>query len=168
MINKLTLPLNSKVFSQTTLYLIVITIVTIAIVINMGLNISPLWQQGRQEETEVNTSPVIVKPHQTDRLQKLILFQDSPTISSLFKQGKISLDDPRLSNAPITTLKLRLKGVISSSDKNGGMAIIEENKRQNSYVIDDVLANTSATIVRTFPDRIIIKNNNKYESILLD
>ncbi|CAI1927224.1 Cholera toxin secretion protein epsC [Serratia quinivorans] len=159
----------NKWINQKNVYLIIFIVLCTTIVIRTGLNVTPLLIKTNRTKIETGTPTLpIEKVKSTKSLPKFLLFQKELTTSTVFKEGRISLDNPILQQAPITALNLRLNGLLRSSIEENTLVIIEQNKKQHSYAIDETLANTSATIVRVFPDRVIIKNNENYEAILLN
>ncbi|HEN3638965.1 type II secretion system protein N [Yersinia enterocolitica] len=103
-------------------------------------------------------------------LQQLKLF-DTATgedISSSFRVGTMLPDDDQLINAPISTIGVRLTGILTGPDRRKAIAIIEKNQIQNSYGYEDLLPDMRSRIVRIFTDRVIIDNEGNYEALLLN
>lgn len=70
--------------------------------------------------------------------------------------------------APKTTLRLKLTGVVASDHARRGGAIIENNGKQGTYSMGDQIEGTSATLRTIFNDRVIIANQGKEETLMLD
>ncbi|WP_111976986.1 type II secretion system protein GspC [Algibacillus agarilyticus] len=70
--------------------------------------------------------------------------------------------------APITSLNLKLMGVVSSSDDDLAAAIIEKSGSQNTYGIGEKIDGTQAVIREIFSDRIILEQNKNRETLMLE
>lgn len=73
-----------------------------------------------------------------------------------------------VTQAPKTKLNLTLSGLVASSDIKKSMAIIEYQGKQATYAINDKITGTRAVIHQIHPDRLILKNSGKYETLMLD
>jgi len=71
-------------------------------------------------------------------------------------------------SAPETRLKLTLSGLVASDDVSIAAAIIENNKKQATYGIDDIIEGTRATLEQVLIDRVIIKQSGRLETLMLD
>jgi general secretion pathway protein C len=71
-------------------------------------------------------------------------------------------------DAPVTRLNLTLTGVVASSAKDQGAAIIENAKQQQTYGIGDKIEGTNASLREVYADRVIIKNGSSNETLMLD
>jgi general secretion pathway protein C len=67
-----------------------------------------------------------------------------------------------------TQLRLRLQGVIDSSDESAGRAVIASGSRQALYAPGDELPEgRNVTLEKILPQRVILNNNGRYESLWL-
>ncbi|MDP5030417.1 type II secretion system protein GspC [Paraglaciecola sp.] len=73
-----------------------------------------------------------------------------------------------VTEAPVTKLNLTLTGVVSSSDKEAGAAIIENRNQQQTYGLGEKIDGTNATLAEVYVDRVIIKNGPSKETLMLD
>ena len=76
--------------------------------------------------------------------------------------------ETRIEDAPETNLNLTLAGVVTSSTAEGSAAIVENQGSQNTYGIGDKIDGTNATIQEVRMDRLIIKNGQKHETLMLE
>lgn len=76
--------------------------------------------------------------------------------------------EQQVTEAPETRLNLSLNGVVASSNPQFAAAIIENKGVQNTYGIDDKIEGTNARLLEVFPDRVIIKNGPRRETLMLD
>ncbi|QTH72893.1 type II secretion system protein GspC [Pseudoalteromonas xiamenensis] len=74
-----------------------------------------------------------------------------------------------ISDAPETRLSLRLTGIVAvSQDDEAGLAIIESQGRQETYVVKDSIAGTRAKLAQVLPDRVILDVSGRFETLMLD
>jgi len=74
-----------------------------------------------------------------------------------------------INNAPETRLSINLTGIVAvSNDDKAGMAIIESQGRQASYLVEDVIQGTRAKVSQILPDRVILDVSGRFETLMLD
>ncbi|WP_417348164.1 type II secretion system protein GspC [Ferrimonas sp.] len=73
-----------------------------------------------------------------------------------------------ITDAPKTTLRILLTGLVASSEQERGIAIIESAGSQETYGIGDKIKGTSASLHEVYADRAIIVNRGRYETVMLD
>ena len=71
-------------------------------------------------------------------------------------------------DAPKTRLSLTLSGVVASSNPALSLAVIGNRGKQNTYGIDETIDGTRATVKAISADRIIISNNGRDETLMLE
>ncbi len=71
-------------------------------------------------------------------------------------------------DAPKTKLNLTLSGVVASSNPKLSLAVIANRGKQNTYGIDETIDGTRATVKAISADRIIISNNGRDETLMLE
>lgn len=74
----------------------------------------------------------------------------------------------KVQNAPPTRLNLTLAGVVASSDAEFSLAVISNKNSQNTYGIGEKIDGTNASLVNVMSDRVIINNQGKDETLMLD
>lgn len=72
------------------------------------------------------------------------------------------------SNAPKTSLNIRLLGVSASNVPARSAAIIERSGQQEVYVVGEKLAGTEVEITEIYADRVILDNNGRIETLELE
>ena len=92
-------------------------------------------------------------------IKRLNLFGD-------FNAGPI--EEKEVTDAPVTRLNLTLTGVVASSVKDQGAAIIENRNQQQTYGIGEKIEGTSVSLKEVYADRVIIKNGSSNETLMLD
>jgi general secretion pathway protein C len=78
------------------------------------------------------------------------------------------LAEKEVTDAPVTRLNLTLTGVVASSAKDQGAAIIENRNQQQTYGIGEKIEGTNASLKEVYADRVIIKNGPTNETLMLD
>ena len=73
-----------------------------------------------------------------------------------------------IQDAPETRLNLILSAAVASNDLSASAAIIENNGRQETYGIGDVITGTKATLEQVLTDRVLIKQTGRVETLMLD
>ena len=76
--------------------------------------------------------------------------------------------EKEVTDAPVTRLSLTLTGVVASSVKDQGAAIIENRNQQQTYGIGEKIDGTNASLKEVYADRVIIKNGPASETLMLD
>jgi general secretion pathway protein C len=76
-------------------------------------------------------------------------------------------DATSLNQVPVSSLKLRLAGLLASSNPARSIAIIEKGNQQVSLSVGDTTPGYDARIVAILPDRIIVNYQGRKEAILL-
>jgi general secretion pathway protein C len=74
-----------------------------------------------------------------------------------------------INNAPETRLSINLTGIVAvSNDDKAGVAIIESQGRQVSYLAEEVIQGTRGKVSQILPDRVILSVNGRFETLMLD
>ena len=73
--------------------------------------------------------------------------------------------DPR--SIPRSRLQARITGILAHPDQSRSLAIIENNRQEDSYRIGDRIHRTSADIEMIYHDRVVVSNNGQQEALLL-
>jgi len=71
-------------------------------------------------------------------------------------------------SAPETRLQLTLSGLVASDQVGTAAAIIEYQKKQETYGIGDIIKGTRASLEQVLIDRVIIKQSGRLETLMLD
>ncbi|MDO6582422.1 type II secretion system protein GspC [Photobacterium sp. 2_MG-2023] len=75
---------------------------------------------------------------------------------------------PVKQDAPETKLNLTLVGVVASNNPQTTLAVITNRGKQNTYGLNEAIDGTRATLQGVFVDRVIIRNNGRDETLMLD
>jgi len=73
-----------------------------------------------------------------------------------------------IQDAPETRLNLILSAAVASDDINASAAVIENNGKQETYGIGDMITGTRATLEQVLIDRVLIKQSGRMETLMLD
>lgn len=89
------------------------------------------------------------------------LFGDSTAASPIIEQDEL--------DAPITRLKLTLRGVYSTEDDKLAGAMIEASNEQKVYRVGDRIPGaTGLRLHRILADRVILSRSGKYETLMIE
>ena len=88
-----------------------------------------------------------------------------PLATSEWRIDGMDAEDPRVFDAPPGQLPYQVSGVLSSRDPEKARAILINNHQQFMVSVGETLGETSASIVRIFPDRIILTHQGVYQSL---
>ncbi|WP_368286392.1 type II secretion system protein GspC [Klebsiella variicola] len=83
------------------------------------------------------------------------------------KNNPAPTDATHLNQVQVSSLKLRLTGLLASSNPARSIAIIEKGNQQVSLSSGDTIPGYDARIVAILPDRIIVNYQGRKEAILL-
>lgn len=75
-------------------------------------------------------------------------------------------EDQQIEHAVQSTLPFRLSGLLSNSDARLSMAVFQHGNQQRVVSITEQLPGTQASVVRIFPDRVVIRHNGRYEAFI--
>lgn len=126
------------------------------------------WSLSPQNESKIDwvapTAKASSKSNKiiTDSLQKQDLF------------GKVQKESVKVqvteevSEAPKTTLKVSLVGVVAATNPQYSSAIIEYRKQQSSYFVDSVIEGTKAKVSKIYQDRVLLDVNGALQTLMLD
>lgn len=85
-----------------------------------------------------------------------------------YSESAAVIETPQVVDAPKTRLNLILVGVVASSDADKNLAVIANKGAQSTYGINEVIEETRAKLKAVFPDRVIIDNSGRDETLMLD
>jgi len=84
-----------------------------------------------------------------------------------FRIGQSVDDDTLLLAAPRAKIRDSLVGILTSSNMEKNMVIIESAGKQTSYGLGDRIAG-KFSVIRVFPDRVVINENGFYAALMLE
>ncbi|MBU1312312.1 MAG: type II secretion system protein GspC [Gammaproteobacteria bacterium] len=77
--------------------------------------------------------------------------------------------EPVVTEAPKTSLNVKLTGVVAlASDPGAGSAIIESRGSEATYAVDDQIDGTNARLKQVLADRVLIQQAGRFETLMLD
>ncbi|WP_345014088.1 type II secretion system protein GspC [Pseudaeromonas paramecii] len=101
-------------------------------------------------------------------LQRLALFGKPEPRSGAAQGGELLPPEQVSLSAPKTKLNITLTGLLASTDPKRSIAIVAQGSNQASYLIGDKIDGTPAKLRAVLPDRIIIDNQGRDETLMLD
>jgi general secretion pathway protein C len=157
------LPFNlRKMLNHRITVLCITAVLAFYVLWQAGSLVWKLWllnDESPQPSALIPLSPKNTEPESLNNLLRNPLIQSASIAST---QGSASTD------APKTSLKLKLVGLVYSTDKNQAYAIIESSKDgTRSYAIHERVAD-KAEIYSIEPDRVILIHAGRQEALMLD
>lgn len=126
---------------------------------------SVISQSQSGQNTTINGISKNFNPNKVNKAIDLAKIQSL----NLFGQYNENVDDAaEMANVPETNLNLVLTGLVASDDKSTAAAIIENQGKQDTYGIGDIIIGTRANLEQVLMDRVIIKHSGRLETLMLD
>ena len=129
------------------------------------------WSLVSQEQTSQNAAAngnsknvnanKVSKAVDVAKIQSLNLF-------GLYNENSEEVAEIEMANVPETQLNLTLAGLVASDEKSIAAAIIENQGKQETYGIGDIIIGTRANLEQVLIDRVIIKHSGRLETLMLD
>lgn len=91
----------------------------------------------------------------------------SANLFGLYNQTETATAKTVVKDAPQTRLNLTLVGAVASSNDKLSLAIIANQGKQSTYGIGETIDNTRATLQAVYVDRVIISNQGRDETLML-
>lgn len=85
-----------------------------------------------------------------------------------YNETVVEAPEVEMANVPETTLNLTLSGLVASDDKSIAAAVIENQGKQETYGIGDIIIGTRANLEQVLMDRVLIKQSGRLETLMLD
>ena len=70
-------------------------------------------------------------------------------------------------SAPVSRLAAKITGLVASTSPANSLAIIRVNSSDQTYRVGDTIQGTKARLESIYPDRVILSNGERYESLLM-
>ena len=129
------------------------------------------WSFVSQEQTtpysSVNSNSKGANPSQANKAVNVAKIQ-SLNLFGLYNENSDETAEIEMANVPETQLNLTLAGLVASDDKTIAAAIIENQGKQETYGIGDIIIGTRANLEQVLMDRVIIKHSGRLETLMLD
>ncbi|WP_298440632.1 type II secretion system protein GspC [uncultured Ferrimonas sp.] len=119
---------------------------------------APKWKPSGHSQTQVDSGSI-------EPLLALKLFGKADPKAN---KPAAPVERDLINDAPKTTLRILLTGLVASSQEDRGIAIIESSGNQETYGIGDKIKSTNASLHEVYADRAIILNQGRYETLMLD
>lgn len=126
---------------------------------------SVISQSQSGQNTTINGISKNFNPNKVNKAIDLAKIQSL----NLFGQYNENVNDAaEMANVPETKLNLVLTGLVASDDTSIAAAIIENQGKQDTYGIGDIIIGTRANLEQVLMDRVIIKHSGRLETLMLD
>lgn len=117
-------------------------------------------------------SPLAVVSHTSSATEPAALSLAELIAPKLFGTANVQAVktiEPVVTEAPKTTLNVKLTGVVAmASDPGAGSAIIESRGSEATYAVDDQIDGTNARLKQVLADRVLIQQAGRFETLMLD
>lgn len=127
-----------------------------------------LWQQ------LMPSAPLLTASHsaiaQTSNAgPSLAQLQSAALFGRYQAKQEAAIAQPVLTDAPQTSLNLKLTGVVATRQKpEQGTAIIENNGVEQVYAVDEQIEGTAAVLKQVLEDRVLLQVAGRFETLMLD
>ncbi|MHC6801112.1 type II secretion system protein GspC, partial [Vibrio antiquarius] len=93
--------------------------------------------------------------------------QNANLFGRFTEQKPAVVEQPVVKDAPKTRLNLTLVGAVASSDANTSLAVIANRGKQATYGLGEEIEGTRATLKAVLVDRVIIDNQGRDETLMM-
>jgi len=150
----------SPVFANAISWLLIL-----AIIIMLSLFSWSVWEYFQPREntitSPVNSTEIKSKTIDINKLTSFHIFGNPKIIQAAPITDQI--------NAPVTRLKLKLRGVYATADELLASAMIEAKNKQENYQIGDKLPGAAGLKLHSIlSDRVIMSRGGKFETLLIE
>lgn len=161
-LSSLLMQLNHRRVAQGVMSLLLVYIAFVSAnitwsVVPQAQDQSVLGNSNQSIATKKNKNKVV----DVKKIQSLNLF-------GLYNETEEEEHDIEMSSVPETSLNLTLSGLVASDDNKIAAAVIENQGKQETYGIGDVIVGTRANLEQVLMDRVLIKHSGKLETLMLD
>lgn len=165
----ITQSLSSRFWTASTQNAVRLTVAVLAVAYILYILSQITWQIIPEPQTPSTVQPAIqssVTISDNDDVKNINILLSQNIFGDRASTPKVVEQD--VTDAPETKLNLTLNGVVASTEKDGGAAIISRGNNQATYGIGDKIDGTQATLHQVFADRVIISNRGVKETLMLD
>lgn len=161
--------LSSRFWTASTQNAVRLTVAVLAVAYILYILSQITWRIIPEPQTPSTVQPAIqnsVTISDNDDVKNINILLSQNIFGDRASTPKVVEQD--VTDAPETKLNLTLNGVVASTEKDGGAAIISRGNSQATYGIGDKIDGTQATLYQVFADRVIISNRGAKETLMLD
>jgi general secretion pathway protein C len=156
--------LASKLFSTKVVW--IVTLAAIALLAYMGVYAYQRYQALAITETVTNAKP---DAKQANRPAPRQASTNEIISAHLFGKEKAKAVAMQPVQAPKTSLKLTLNGILASSNPKYARAVIMvEGGKSRSYALGETIDDTDARLDKIYKDYVLLARNGKYERLVLE
>ncbi|MFG0604246.1 type II secretion system protein GspC [Vibrio mimicus] len=149
---------------------------TISEGLTLLLLVASAWTLGKMvwliqgEQTQVPSWSPTLSGLKSDRQPLDISVLQKGELFGVFTEPKEApvVEQPVVVDAPKTRLNLVLSGVVASNEAQKSLAVIANRGVQATYGLNEVIEGTQAKLKAVMPDRVIISNAGRDETLMLD
>jgi len=141
----------------------------IAYIAYIGAQIT--WSVVPQAQSNNNSSVKISQnKFASNKTNKAVDVSKIQSLNLFGQYNEAVVEEPEIemANVPETKLNLTLSGLVASDDKSIAAAVIENQGKQETYGIGDIILGTRANLEQVLMDRVLIKQSGRLETLMLD
>ncbi|WP_232771098.1 type II secretion system protein GspC [Colwellia sp. 75C3] len=135
--------------------------------VSASITWSVVPQAQSSKNTSVNGNSKNVNANKANKTIDVAKIQ-SLNLFGQYNEGAVETPEIEMSNVPETKLNLILSGLVASDEKSIAAAVIENQGKQETYGIGDIIIGTRANLEQVLMDRVIIKQSGRLETLMLD
>ena len=135
--------------------------------VSASITWSVVPQAQSSKSTSVNANSNNVNANKANKTIDVAKIQ-SLNLFGQYNEGVVDTPEIEMSNVPETKLNLILSGLVASDEKSIAAAVIENQGKQETYGIGDIIIGTRANLEQVLMDRVIIKQSGRLETLMLD
>jgi len=135
--------------------------------VSANITWSVVPQAQPSQNTAINSSTKNSDSNKTNQTIDVAKIQ-SLNLFGQYNETAVEAPEVEMSNVPETTLNLTLSGLVASDDKSIAAAVIENQGKQETYGIGDIIIGTRANLEQVLMDRVLIKQSGRLETLMLD
>jgi len=155
--------LGHRRVAQLVMVLLVVYIAYVSAKITWSL----VSQEQTSQKTSVNSKSTNINPSKRNKAVDVAKIQ-SLNLFGQYNENSEETAEIEMANVPETQLNLTLTGLVASDDKTIAAAIIENQGKQETYGIGDIIIGTRANLEQVLIDRVLIKHSGRLETLMLD
>ncbi|MDC5703175.1 type II secretion system protein GspC [Vibrio europaeus] len=156
--------LKDVAMQQRISYLVMMLLLTVSVWIGGQM----LWQPWSASSVSQWQPSGVVSAGSSSSSQLDISELQNSNLFGKYRETAPVVEQPKVQDAPKSRLNVVLVGVVTSSNPEKSLAVIANRGQQATYGINEVIEGTRAKLVQVQPDRVIIDNSGRNETVMLE
>ncbi|ENM5790094.1 type II secretion system protein GspC [Vibrio mimicus] len=127
-----------------------------------------VWLMSGEQAQAPSWSPTLSALKPDHQPLDISVLQKGELFGVFTEPKEAPIEQPVVVDAPKTRLNLVLSGVVASNDLQKSLAVIANRGVQATYGLNEVIEGTQAKLKAVMPDRVIISNSGRDETLMLE